>query len=218
MKKIKEKSKAILFDMDGVITDTMSYHYDAWRAVLLKSGISVSCWDIYCREGQDGLTSVKDIFRQYGVPLGIGTARAILSEKEELFKATVRRRFVKGSRSFVRLLKRKGLLLALVTGTSRHEMHRILPDSLFGLFDVTVTGSDVKKGKPHPEPFLKALAKLKASPDEAAVIENAPFGIEAAKRAGLFCFALETSLPRRYLSGADRIVSSFTGLKKALAR
>ena len=78
---------------------------------------------------------------------------------------------------------------------------------------MTVCGSDVQNGKPHPEPYLKAMAKLKVSPKEAVVFENAPFGIRSAKAAGLFCLALETSLPSSYLTGADAIFPSFKAIE-----
>jgi beta-phosphoglucomutase len=102
--------------------------------------------------------------------------------------------------------------LALVTGTSRHEAQKLLPKDLWDCFDVTVCGCDVQNGKPHPEPYIKALTKLDVKPEEAVVFENAPFGIRSAKAAGLYCLALETSLPASYLTGADAIFHSFKAI------
>lgn len=208
--------RAVIFDMDGVITNTMPYHYQAWRQVLKSVGIKATKFDIYGREGQDGLTSMKGIFAAYHRPFCEHEARALLRQKEELFKRIVRRKFVKGSRPFIRQLKRAGVLLALVTGTSRHETIKLLHKDLLQLFDASVTGDEVKNGKPHPEPFLKALKMLQVKASETLVIENAPFGIESAKRAKLYCIALETSLPKRYLQEADRIVPSYNALRAAL--
>ena len=201
--------------MDGVITDTMPYHFDAWLDIFSAAGIKVDCYDIYAREGQDGFSTLKEIYAARHRRFDAREARRLLAAKEELFKRRVKRRFVKGSREFLRVLKKRRLRLALVTGTSRHEMKRILPVRLSAMFEVTVTGSDVRKGKPDPEPFLKALRMLGLKASDAAVIENAPFGIEAAKRAKLFCIALETSLPRRYLKKADIIFKSFQELRAA---
>jgi beta-phosphoglucomutase len=212
MKKLK--LRAVIFDMDGVITNTMPYHFDAWLATFKKAGIAVNCYDVYRREGQDGLTSVKEIFRERKRKLDLITARRILAEKEALFKRIVKIKFVKGARPFVRALHKRGFSLALVTGTSRHETERILPQRFRALFDVSVTGDEVRRGKPDPEPFLKALRLLQADAENAVVLENAPFGIRAAKRAGIFCVALETSLPRKYLSGADIIVKSYPELSR----
>ncbi len=209
--------RAVIFDMDGVITNTMPYHYKAWRQVLRSVGIQATKFDIYGREGQDGLTSMKRIFAVYHRRFCEHEARALLRQKEELFKKIVRRKFVKGSRPFIRQLKKRGVLLALVTGTSRHETIKLLHKDLLQLFDATVTGDEVSRGKPHPEPFLKALQLLSISAQDALVIENAPFGIESAKRAHLYCLALETSLPRKYLRKADRVISSFQALRKIIS-
>jgi len=208
------KVKAIIFDMDGVITNTMPDHYKAWNAVFAQEGFHLSHLEVYSREGQPGNISVKEFFATKKIPFEQDKARWILQNKERLFERIVRRRFIPGSRRFLRSLRRKGFQLALVTGTSRHEVHRILPEHIFGLFSVIITGSDVKKGKPHPEPFLKALQKLKCGSHEAVVIENAPFGIQSAKSAGLRCLALETSLPKRYLKKADAVFASIKELQK----
>jgi beta-phosphoglucomutase len=210
------KFSAVIFDMDGVITNTMPYHFRAWRRIFSGLGIRVSRDDIYKREGQDGLSSVKEILRQYKYRFTPAEAKEILAAKERLFKEIVRIRFVKGSRLFIRRLQRRGFCLALVTGTSRQEAEKILSPSLLRLFAVTVTGDEVRHGKPHPEPFLRALKLLGVAAKEALVIENAPFGITAARRAGLRCLALETSLPAVYLKGAARTFKTFKGLERAI--
>jgi beta-phosphoglucomutase len=211
--KFQTKIFAVIFDMDGVIADTMCYHMRAWRAIFARYGIRVSQNDIYKREGQKGINSVEEIFGEHGRSFDLTGGHRILLEKEELFKRIVKRRFIGGSRPFLKLLKRRGFKLALVTGTARHEVHKILPVEIFNLFDVVVCGSDVQNGKPHPEPYLTALKKLNIKAKQAVVIENAPFGIRSAKAAGIRCLALETSLPKKFLKQADRVFHSFAHLK-----
>jgi len=210
------KVKAVIFDMDGVITNTMPDHFRAWQKVLAEEGINATHEDIYSREGQKGLQSVREIFAEHGKPFHLKEARAILKKKEELFKKIVKIRFVRGARTLLRKLKRKNIELALVTGTSRHELHKILPHSIYRLFRISVTGSDVRCGKPHPEPYLKALKTLGVTARQTIVIENAPFGIRSAKGAGIRCLALETSLSRRYLKGADAVFSSVKELENQI--
>jgi beta-phosphoglucomutase len=209
----KFKFKVVIFDMDGVITNTMPYHFDAWLKVFSSVGIKVNCYDIYKREGQDGLSTVREIYTEHNRKFNLREAQELLLKKENLFKQIVKTRFIKGARPFLNYLKKHKVILALVTGTSRKEAKRIMPKKLWELFTVSITGDEVKQGKPNPEPFLKAIKKLRVKPKETVVIENAPFGIQAAKRAGLFCIALETSLPRKYLKGADLIFKSYLGLK-----
>jgi beta-phosphoglucomutase len=211
-----QKIKAVIFDMDGVITNTMPYHYRCWRDIFIKNGINATRLDVYLREGQKGIESVFEIFKEHGKTISFLKAHQILKEKEIHFKKTVQQRFILGARSFLKELASKGFQIALVTGTSRQELHKILPKNIYKLFAAIITGTDVKNGKPHPEPYLKCLKSLKIKAQEAIVIENAPFGVKSAKMAGLKCLALETSLPKKYLKDADRIFKSIKELRKEI--
>jgi beta-phosphoglucomutase len=212
----KISAQAVIFDMDGVITNTMPVHYKAWRKILAEEGISVTHLDIYSREGQRGITSLKEIFAVYQKEFSEEVASRLLHKKEEWFKEHVKCRFISGTRSLLKDLTKLGLRLALVTGTSRQEMHRILPDNLYQLFAVVVTGNDVTHGKPDPEPYRLALKKLEILPEDAVVIENAPLGIESAKAAGIRCVAISTSLPASYLTKADMIFPSIKQLREKI--
>lgn len=213
MKKINLLLKAVIFDMDGVITNTMPDHFWAWKRVFSDEGIHVTHDDIYSREGEKGMISVRELFSKYGKRCSPAKRKFILENKEKLFKTLVKQRFIPGSWSFLAYLKKNRFELGLVTGTSRDELHKILPKNIYELFSVSVTGTDVRHGKPHPEPYLKALKSLRIRPQDAVVLENAPFGIQSAKSAGLKCFALETSLSREFLKEADQIFSSIKELR-----
>ncbi|MCA9402651.1 MAG: HAD family phosphatase [Candidatus Omnitrophica bacterium] len=207
---------AVIFDMDGVITHTMPDHHRAWREVLASYDIRVTHHDIYSREGQPGDEALVEIYQKYNVRYAPEDITRVLAEKEAHFKENVRQRFVRGARTFLKSLHRDGFRLALVTGTARHELQMILPARLAGLFDVIITGDDVQRGKPDPEPFVRALRQLGLPADEAIVIENAPYGIRAAKAAGLRCFALETSLSREYLGEADEVFATINDLTRKI--
>jgi len=202
--------------MDGVITDTMPYHFSAWKTVFAACGVHVSHEDIYKREGQKGIESLKELFDDKGVEFSVEVAKGLLKDKEELFKRIFKLRFISGSRTFLKALARRGYRLALVTGTSRHEAEHLLPKEIWNRFEVTVCGCDVQNGKPHPEPYLTALKKMKLDPADAVVIENAPFGIASAKAAGIRCMALETSLPRKYLKQADKVFATYKELTREI--
>jgi len=102
-------------------------------------------------------------------------------------------------------LQNKGYLLGLVTGTPKAEIEKILPDRIRGLFDCIIAGDQVKNGKPDPEPYLAAARGLNVAAECCLVVENAPLGIQSAQKAGMFCVALTTSLPKEYLKNADAI-------------
>jgi len=216
-KKHKIYTKAIIFDMDGVITDTMRYHYFAWKRVFKTVDVCVTRLDVYKREGQRGITSILGMCHDKGIVISRAKAQDLLNQKEALFKKIFKKRFIAGSRRFVQNMSRKGFRLALVTGTSFHEVQRILPQNLRTRFEVVVTGCDVRRGKPSPDPFQKALKSLKMKARDAIVIENAPLGVLSAKRAHLRCLALETSLPRSYLKKADKVFSSYQELNQSIS-
>lgn len=213
MPKLHFHVDSVLFDMDGVITNTMPDHFLSWEMALRPEGIRVTREDIYKREGQPGLFSVREIFRDYRKDYNAQRGLRILRRKENLFNKIVRRRFISGARTLIKQLHKNNFRLGLVTGTSRQELHKILPEALCGLFSVIVTGNDVKRGKPHPDPYLRSLRFLKIKPKDAVAIENAPFGIQSAKQAGMACLALETSLPRKYLTAADAVFGSIRDLQ-----
>jgi beta-phosphoglucomutase len=106
--------------------------------------------------------------------------------------------------------------MAIVTGTARHELEVTLPQEILCYFEVVVTGDEVKRGKPDPEPYLTALSKLGVSSDRALVVENAPLGVRAAKAAGICCFAVETSMQCPRLVGAERSFADIISLSEFL--
>lgn len=205
--------KAVAFDMDGVITDSMRFHCQAWQHVLQNHQLIIPDHEIYLREGQKGMDSVRAFFDMHEREFSHDIASRMLSQKEDVFNDIVKLQFIQGSIAYINRLVSQGFRLALVTGTARHEALRMLPSDLVNQFEVMITGTDVHNGKPHPEPYLKALRRLDVGHDECVVIENAPFGITAAKRAGMPCIALETSLSKEYLSEADAVFQSFEHLQ-----
>jgi len=206
MKKIKFLPRAIIFDMDGVIVDSMPYHFLAWYEALRPWGISVKCFDVYQREGERWDKSLKDLLRQTKITPTAVVLKKIFVYRRKVFKKYFKRYIFKGIDRFLLCLKQKGYLLGLVTGTPAQEIKAILPKKIRVLFDCVVAGDSVKYGKPNPAPYLKALKLLRLKPNQCLVVENAPLGIRAAKAAGIFCLALNTSLPSEYLKEADLVV------------
>ena len=192
--------------MDGVIVDSMPYHFLAWYEALRPWGISVKCFDVYQREGERWDKSLKDLLRQAKITPTAVVLKKIFVYRRKVFKKYFKRYIFKGIDRFLLCLKQKGYLLGLVTGTPAQEIKAILPKKIRVLFDCVVAGDSVKYGKPNPAPYLKALKLLRLKPNQCLVVENAPLGIRAAKAAGIFCLALNTSLPSEYLKEADLVV------------
>jgi beta-phosphoglucomutase len=212
MRKLKFSPRAIIFDMDGVIIDSMPYHFLAWYEVLRVYGVRVSCFDVYTKEGENWEMTLKDLLIRAGIKPKPGLLKEIFLKRQKIFKSYFKRFIFKGADNFLACLKKQGYILGLVTGSPSQEVSKILPLRILSLFDSLVTGNQVKRGKPHPEPYIKCAKSLGLKPSECVVIENAPFGIESAKKAGMFCIALTTSLPKEYLKKADIVADNLADI------
>jgi beta-phosphoglucomutase len=218
IKNVLKNFKAVIFDMDGVIVNTMPFHARAWQSTFKKFGINVTKKEIYLREGEKWDKTFFDIVRRHGMKLTNDMKRKVLEHRENVFKGKIKFRLFRGAPPLIKRLKKRGFKLALVTGTPRREVKKLLPKDIYKLFDVIVPSDEVNNGKPHPEPFLKALKALKTTPRETIVIENAPKGILAAKRAKMKVIAIETSLSRCYLKEADFILRSLSEIPVSQVR
>ena len=208
--------KGVLFDMDGVLVDSMPFHRIAWQKVFLSLGIHVSREEIYKREGEQGSVSVRELLAGAGREVSDADLALILAEKERIFQEVSNPRMFPGAVEILRDLKSLGLRLGLITGTSFKEASGLMPADVMALFDIVVTGDRVTRGKPDPEPYLKAVDETGLRTSDFVVVENAPYGIASAKGAGLYCIALMTSLPAEYLSGADLVLRSIDELRTHL--
>ena len=206
MAKLKFKPKAVIFDMDGVLVDSMPYHFLAWYEALMPYGVRVSCFDVYSREGEKWEKTLRDLFIRSGKRSAPGLLKEIFARRQKVFKRIFQRFIFSGAQSFLSSLNRQGYALGLVTGSPRKEVNTILPPKILSQFKVIVTGDQVKRGKPDPEPYLRAAGIFGFKPGLCLVVENAPLGIESAKKAGMFCIAITSSLPKEYLDKADLII------------
>jgi beta-phosphoglucomutase len=181
----------------------------------------VSRREIYAWEGESGAVSAATLLRRARrrAPRP-DEVRALLADKERLFKRMAHPvRIDARLGALLRWLRARRVPLALVTGTSAHEVRRIVPAPVRRLFRVIITGDTVRRGKPHPEPYRTAIRRLKIRPGGAAVVENAPYGIRSARRAGAgLVIALASSLPPRYLREAHVVVRTVPQLAAAIRR
>lgn len=216
------KVACVLFDMDGVVVDSMSLHAAAWKEVLARYGIIVSEMDIYRREGMPGRESVIDICREKGLdPPDEQTFGRLLKKKNAIFERGYVRLYPH-VKSILSLFRRKGIPMALVTGSPKRVVRHVIPKEMQRLFNALVTADDVTKGKPDPEPYARGIRLIMPGKERgggsrqdmgaALCIENSPLGILSAKRAGAVCFAIATTLPARLLAGADRVFADHKSL------
>ena len=213
-----KKFKAVLFDMDGVLVDSMPYHFISWFEVLRKRGIRVTPADIFEREGAKWDEVIKFAFKRERRPLSPETGKKIFEERRALFAKYFKRYIFADAFIILESLKNRGFILGLVTGSSLDEAEKMLPKEIFNLFNGIVAGDMVKRGKPHPDPYLLAAKNLKLSPSQCFVVENAPYGIKSAKAAKMFCAAVATSLEKSRLKQADIIFDNHGQLYKYFSK
>ena len=202
------RNKTFIFDVDGVILNSMHSHCTAWREAAMKQGFLIDSKEIYLREGEKGEVSAKYFLELHKKDSTPDAIRRFLNDKEEIFHAMSAQCIYPYIEEIFELLAEHSNPVALVTGSSLRELKRHLPPAIFQQCSVKVTGDMVTCGKPHPEPYMTALQELGIQPDEAVVIENAPYGIASAKAAGIYCIGLTTSLPHECLAEADYIIRS----------
>ncbi|MEK6764787.1 MAG: HAD family phosphatase [Planctomycetota bacterium] len=208
----------IIFDMDGVIVDGMPYHIRSWKEALSTIGMSVSDLEIYLMEGMTGRETMEIFASKSNTSLSDETVENVIKLKRRIFNDIFTVTLMKGVKDFLFELKKRRYNLALVTGTRLEVVKKVLQMGLNDIFKVIVTGERVNKGKPDPEPYLKAVDELGARKEDCIVIENAPAGITSAKNAGLTCFAVQTSLSEEYLKDADKIFQDIDGVSKFLLK
>lgn len=213
-----KKINTIIFDMDGVVADGMPYHIRSWREALATVDISVTDLEIYLIEGMTGRETINKFKNKYNKSLSDESSEKVLNLKRKIFNDIFTVELMKGTKELLLELYRLNYKLALVTGTRMEVVKRVLQMGLNDVFKVIITGEMVNKGKPDPEPYLKAVNELKADKEDCLVIENAPAGISSAKGAGLRCFAVQTSLPEEYLTDADKIFESIDELSSFLIK
>ncbi|HVM61030.1 MAG TPA: HAD family phosphatase [Verrucomicrobiae bacterium] len=206
--------RGVLFDLDGVIVDTLHYHYLAWKHMFEKYGGTspVSELTVLLHEGRNSREILPILMEETGVTIPDDRQRAFIEEKRAYFRTIVHVTQYPGAFEVIDTLRRRGFKVALVTACALKNMQHNLNREEQAHFDFIITGDEVPRAKPFPDPYLTAARQLGLRPDECVVVENAPLGIESARNAGMICVAVETTLGKEYLTSADHILQKVTDL------
>jgi len=215
--------KCVLFDMDGVLYDTMKVHSSVWVAVAKSFGIDITERDVYATEGMMGKRAAQYFFRKgYGREATEAEWRPMFEAKREKVHSFGRMPLMPGAIDVVKKVVECGVRASVVTGSAQQSIFDNIWEDFPGLFyqEGIVTAYDVKTGKPDPEPYLMGMKKAGGFlPEETLIIENAPFGIQSGKAAGCTVLAVNTGVlddSDLYDSGADIVFPSMTALSKEI--
>lgn len=206
--------KATLFDMDGVLFDSMKNHAEAWNRAMKLYHMDLSKEEAYMHEGRTGAATINIVStRERGYTASEEEIQEIYQTKSDIFNQLPKAERMPGAFEVLSKIKNDGFTPMVVTGSGQLSLLDKLNHHFPGIFqkELMVTAFDVKYGKPNPEPYLMALQKAGIAANEAIVIENAPLGVQAGVAAGIFTIAVNTGpLPDSALleQGANLLFSS----------
>ena len=203
------KAAGVIFDMDGVLVDSQRLHREAFDVLAAEVGVPFGdalFHDVF------GQTNVEIFRRWLGEGLGVERVRVLDDRKEAIYRDLARDRLapLPGMPELLNRLAGEGFRLAVGSSGPRENVELML--ARFGWVDrfrATVTKDDVGRGKPDPEVFLRAAEGMDLAPSACVVVEDAPAGIEAARRAGMRCLAISSTRATAELGAADVVVDTF---------
>ncbi len=203
--------------MDGTLIDNMGFHNRIWSEFLTSIGAPVSAETMRRRTvGKINAEILREMVRP---DLTDAEVEVYSQQKETLYRARFdpSQAVVPGLTGFLARLRAAGRPLALATSAGRENVDFVLKSlGIETVFDALVTAEDVTRGKPDPEIFLKAAARLGVQPQACLVFEDSPSGLEAAHRAGMQSIALATTFPAESLQGCPgvlRVIRNYLDLE-----
>ena len=208
--------KAVLFDMDGVLYDSMPHHAIAWQESMKRFGIDMTEADAYATEGARGIDTIRQIATRQGKEVSLEEAQRMYDEKSRIFHEMPDAPIFNGVFDMMEKIKRAGMTVNVVTGSGQRPLIRRLLNDFGRYLDENhiTTAYDVKRGKPYPAPYLMGLQKAgNLKPFEGIVVENAPLGVRSGVSAGIFTVAINSGpLPNKALldEGADVLYDKMT--------
>ena len=202
----------VLWDMDGVITDSGEAHYISWFKALDQHGIMISRKFFQKTFGMNNTGILSLLLNRQATEQEVDTIGGL---KEELFRQDIKGRVepLPGVTEWLQRFARSGIGQAVASSAPQENIDVIVDElGLRERFQAIVSGSKLS-GKPDPATFLLAADHLGVDPADCLVIEDARVGVEAARRGGMKCIAVCTTHTRDELEGADIVVDRLTDLK-----
>lgn len=206
-----EAKKAIIFDLDGVLVNSIRAHAYAYEQLFLPFGIAFG-FERYATEVKG--MSRPDVIRKILGELPTAQFQELMAKKAHLTEAYIKEEGltpIPGALEFVAKIQNLGLKNAVATA-SRAPQLLLGAIGALDLFDVVIDASMVEFAKPHPDVFLKAMDCIGAVPEATLIIEDSLSGIEAALASGATVYALSTTEERQALNRAHRVFSGYENL------
>ncbi len=186
MEGMNDRKRAVIWDLDGTLIDSSAYHWEAWQAVTAVETFSLTYEQYVADFGKRN----DEILRgRLGADFPAGEIARISLAKEENYRRLVRTNgldLLPGAKYWLQRLKSDGWMQALATSAPQGNIDAVFAAlDIARFFDAVISSEEVKSGKPSPDVFLAAAKKMNVEPENCIVIEDAPSGTEAARRAGM---------------------------------
>jgi len=200
--------RALIFDMDGTIVDNMAFHTQSWITFFERRGRAIDADEFFrTTAGRQG----KEIIRSHmGEHLDDDEVAVLNHEKEAVYRELYapHLKAVAGFEDLIADARSQGIALAVGTAAPPANVEFTLDGlDLRRHFETIVGATDVPRGKPHPDVFLEAAKRCGARPADCIVFEDAPLGVEAARRAGMRVVVITTTLPREAFAEFDNVIA-----------
>ena len=210
--------KSVLFDMDGVLINSMPNHAVAWQRSMASFGLHMTASDAYATEGARGIDTIRQLVKkQQNRDISLDEAQRMYDVKTRMFGEMPRAEVMEGAYELMEKISHDGLQICIVTGSGQRPLiSRLTTDfAPFVTEQFIITAYDVSRGKPNPDPYLMGMERCQTQPWQTIVVENAPLGVQAGHAAQAFTIGVNTGpLSPQLLSdaGADLVLPSMRTL------
>jgi HAD superfamily hydrolase (TIGR01509 family) len=184
-------SRALIFDLDGTLIDTVYAHVFAWQRALTEEGMPIDGWRIHRRIGMSGGLFTRGVAREVGRELSQEETEAIQLRHGAIFRELLpERRPLPGARELLEDLRARRIVHGIATSGRRPEIDLSLDALGVGKETVVIDRGDVARAKPEPDLFLACQRALEVEPEDCYVVGDAVWDLLAARRAGMLSVGL----------------------------
>jgi len=212
--------RALIFDLDGTLIDTVYAHIFSWQRALAEAGMAIDGWRIHRRIGMSGGLFTRAVARELGRELSLSEAETLQRRHNELFAELMpERRPLPGAFELIKFLCATGVRFGIATSGQRPEINSSLAALGIGDETVVVGRNDVARAKPEPDLFLACQQRLGVRVEDCYVIGDAVWDLLAARRAGMLSIGLLSGgygLDELYRAGAFRVYQDAAELHRSL--
>ncbi len=201
-----EQFKGAIFDLDGVVVNTVPIHFRAWKRMFAEYGRKFTLQDY--KEKVDGITRI-DGGRAILTDLSTKELVKATDKKQKYFLEYLKKEKIPVFKTTIKLMKElrsKDIKIAVIS-SSKNSPYILKRTGIIKLLDVEINGKDIKKGKPDPQIFLMAAGEMRLKPKNCVVFEDAILGVKAAKRAKMLCVGIDRHNNPQRLKEADIVVN-----------